>query len=95
MRTVLSLNDSWRFWLEPQGFTPAELADGAENISVPHCWNRIDGQSGNGYARRCQVLCGGTTEDGRTAIHYGLTPGQKVITTNLASLSEGTPVQPE
>lgn len=49
----------------------------------------------NGYARRCQVLCGGTTEDGRTAIHYGLTPGQKVITTNLASLSEGTPVQPE
>lgn len=49
----------------------------------------------NGCARRQQVICGGTTEDGRTAIHYGLTPGQKVIINNLASLSDGTPVQPE
>lgn len=48
-----------------------------------------------GYARRRQVLCGDTSEDGRMAIHYGLTPGQKVIVNNLASLADGTPVQPE
>ncbi len=49
----------------------------------------------DGHARRRQVICGGTTEDGRIAIHHGLTSGEKVIINNLASLSEGTPVQPE
>lgn len=49
----------------------------------------------NGVAHRRQVICGGTTEDGRTAIHYGLTPGQNVIINNLATMTEGTPVQPE
>lgn len=53
MRTVVSLNDSWQFWLAPQGFTPAELGDGAIAVTVPHSWNAVDGQSGDGYARRC------------------------------------------
>lgn len=49
----------------------------------------------NGIARMQPVICGSATEDGRIAIHHGLTPGQKVILNNLATLTDGTPVKPE
>ena len=49
----------------------------------------------NGRAKKVNVIIGGSTEDGLTAVCQGLEPGMKVITTNLAELEDGSPVTPE
>lgn len=47
----------------------------------------------DGHARKAKVITGGTDAEGRTAVFHGLTPGQKVILTNLAELEEGMEIQ--
>ena len=49
----------------------------------------------NGHARKVNIITGGSTEDGATAVCQGLEPGMQVITTNLAELEDGTPITPE
>ena len=55
MRTVLSLNEGWLFYAAPQSYTPAALREEAtgQEVCLPHSWNAVDGQSGDGYVRRC------------------------------------------
>ena len=48
----------------------------------------------NGHAKRVNVIIGGTTDDGLTAVTHGLEPGMTVVTTNLADLEDGTAVTP-
>ena len=48
----------------------------------------------DGRARRVNVIIGGSTDDGLTAVTHGLEPGMTVITTNLADLEDGTAVSP-
>lgn len=47
----------------------------------------------DGHARRAEVITGGTDTEGNTAVFHGITPGQRVILTNLAELEEGSPIQ--
>lgn len=47
----------------------------------------------DGHARKANVIAGGTDDEGNTAVFHGLTPGQKVILTNLAELEEGMEIQ--
>lgn len=46
-----------------------------------------------GHARKTSIITGGTDAEGNTAVFHGLTPGQKVILTNLAELEEGMEIQ--
>lgn len=46
-----------------------------------------------GRARKQYILCGSTNEEGRTAVFSGLEAGMKVLTTNLADMEDGIPVQ--
>ena len=47
MRNIINFNDNWLFNKENVGM-PTELPTGWEKISLPHTWNAIDGQDGNG-----------------------------------------------
>ena len=48
MRTVLNLNNEWRFVKD----TADVLAEGGETVNLPHSWNATDGQDGgNDYFR--------------------------------------------
>lgn len=49
----------------------------------------------DGVARRRNIICGGSTDDGRTAVLEGLKAGEKVILNNLATMEDGIAVQPE
>ena len=47
MRTILSLNDGWKFF---KAADPAEAK--GESVTLPHTWNAVDGQDGgNDYHR--------------------------------------------
>ena len=54
MRNVLKFNASWLFAKQTE--VPAALPADWEHVSVPHCWNAVDGQDGgNDYFRgTCQ-----------------------------------------
>ena len=54
MRNVLNFNASWLFAKQTE--VPAALPTDWEQVSVPHCWNAVDGQDGgNDYFRgTCQ-----------------------------------------
>lgn len=49
----------------------------------------------DGKAVRRDVYCGATNADGLTAVFSGVSAGEKVITTNLAEMEDGTPVTEE
>ena len=51
MRTVIKFNDNWLFTKEAKEI-PAALPSDWESVSLPHCYNAIDGQDGgNDYYR--------------------------------------------
>ncbi len=47
----------------------------------------------DGRAVFTRVLCGSSTDDGYTPVFDGLAEGEQVLTTNLAELENGSPVQ--
>ena len=50
MREIISLNGSWAF--TKAGEVPAAMPADWETVTVPHCWNAVDGQDGgNDYYR--------------------------------------------
>lgn len=53
MRTILSLNENWKFVKTAvDAVTAAALAAEGEGVKLPHTWNAIDGQDGgNDYHR--------------------------------------------
>ncbi|MDE6590469.1 MAG: glycoside hydrolase family 2 protein, partial [Oscillospiraceae bacterium] len=47
MRTILSLNDNWKFYKSAR---PGDAK--GEPVTLPHTWNAVDGQDGgNDYYR--------------------------------------------
>ena len=51
MRNILNFNENWAFTKEAQS-TPTEILESFEKVTLPHCWNAIDGQDGgNDYYR--------------------------------------------
>ena len=54
MRTILSLNDAWRFTKSADALPTALPADW-ESVTLPHTWNAEDGQDGGNdfYRGRC------------------------------------------
>jgi len=51
MRSVLNFNENWAFTKEI-GEIPVSIPENWEKISIPHCWNAVDGQDGgNDYYR--------------------------------------------
>ena len=44
MREIISLNGSWAF--TKAGEVPAAMPADWETVTVPHCWNAVDGQDG-------------------------------------------------
>ena len=70
MRKVVNLNQGWKFTRENAGL-PKILPEEWKDVELPHTWNAVDGQNGNGgyyrgccwYARNfetpCQPLPGG------------------------------------
>lgn len=54
MRDVIELNEGWLFIREDVGL-PSALPENWEAVDLPHSWNAIDGQDGNGsyYRGKC------------------------------------------
>jgi len=51
MRNVICLNEDWKFIQEDAGL-PSEYPENWSDIHLPHTWNAVDGNDGNGeYAR--------------------------------------------
>lgn len=47
MRNVINLNSSWKFIQQDAGL-PETLPADWQDIDLPHSWNAVDGQDGNG-----------------------------------------------
>ena len=62
MRQVIDLNKNWKFIREDVGL-PASFPENWQTVDLPHTWNAVDGQDGNGaydqgnywYARKFQT----------------------------------------
>ena len=51
MRSILNFNENWAF-TKDVGDIPVSIPESWEKISLPHCWNALDGQDGgNDYYR--------------------------------------------
>ena len=55
MRNVYKLENDWFFTKEPQDQVPAAPGQNWEAVTLPHCWNRYDGQDGGAdfYRGKC------------------------------------------
>ena len=47
MRNVINLNQDWKFIQQDAGL-PESLPADWQTVQLPHSWNAIDGQDGNG-----------------------------------------------
>jgi len=56
MRTIINLNENWRFAKTAE--IPAQLIADWEQVNVPHCWNAVDGQDGGAdyFRGTCQYV---------------------------------------
>lgn len=53
MRKIINLNENWQFIQENVGL-PASMPTDWQSVNLPHSWNAVDGQDGNGsYDRGC------------------------------------------
>jgi len=71
MRQIISLNRKWAFTKE-QLTNPAQLPETLYWVNVPHCWNAIDGQDGEGdyYRGTCWYVKELSREDIPDAQRY-------------------------
>lgn len=55
MRTYCNLKQNWFFTKTPQDTVPVSGYENWEKVSLPHCWNRHDGQDGGSdyYRGKC------------------------------------------
>ena len=53
MRQIINFNENWSFTKQTFETLPSIIEDGVfESVTIPHCWNAIDGQDGgNDYHR--------------------------------------------
>ena len=54
MRTIIDLDQGWKFIREDAGL-PAEFPEHWQDVDLPHTWNAVDGMDGGGnyYRGRC------------------------------------------
>lgn len=54
MRNVIPLNTNWKFIRQDAGL-PDVFPTAWQDVTLPHCWNAVDGMDGNGsyYRGRC------------------------------------------
>lgn len=53
MRSIISLNEGWKFIQKDVGL-PLTFPTDWQEINLPHSWNAIDGHDGNGKYDRCK-----------------------------------------
>ena len=47
MRNIININENWKFIRENAGLPAAYPADWTD-VTLPHTWNAVDGNDGNG-----------------------------------------------
>ena len=102
-QNVWAVFENKDYKLQPGGVVTVKVhrKAGQQMPSVPSEAVLMDTESNyvyvfdNGRAVLTRILTGGITEDGRVIICAGLQAGQRVITSNLAELSDGTAVTPK
>ena len=57
MRNIININEDWKFIREDAGLPAAYPADWS-NVNLPHTWNAVDGNDGNGsyYRGTCWLF---------------------------------------
>ena len=54
MRNIININENWKFIREDAGL-PASYPAHWDSVDLPHTWNAVDGNDGNGsyYKGQC------------------------------------------
>ena len=47
MRNIININENWKFIREDAGL-PAVYPEAWQSVDLPHTWNAVDGNDGNG-----------------------------------------------
>ena len=84
MRNVISLNQDWKFIQQDAGL-PETLPADWQTVQLPHTWNAIDGQDGNGSYDRGRYWYAKTFETPKQPL-----PGGKVFVEILAAGQQAT-----
>ena len=84
MRKVINLNQDWKFIQQDAGL-PESLPADWQTVQLPHSWNAIDGQDGNGSYDRGKYWYAKTFETPKQPL-----PGGKVFVEILAAGQQAT-----
>ncbi len=84
MRNVINLNQDWKFIQQDAGL-PESLPADWQTVQLPHSWNAIDGQDGNGSYDRGKYWYAKTFETPKQPL-----PGGKVFVEILAAGQQAT-----
>ncbi len=84
MRNVINLNQDWKFIQQDAGL-PASLPADWQTVQLPHSWNAIDGQDGNGSYDRGKYWYAKTFETPKQPL-----TGGKVFVEILAAGQQAT-----
>ena len=84
MRNVINLNQDWKFIQQDAGL-PESLPADWQTVQLPHSWNAIDGQDGNGSYDRGKYWYAKTFETPKQPL-----PGGKVFVEILAAGKQAT-----
>ncbi len=84
MRNVINLNQDWKFIQQDAGL-PESLPADWQTVQLPHSWNAVDGQDGNGSYDRGKYWYAKTFETPKQPL-----PGGKVFVEILAAGQQAT-----
>lgn len=84
MRNIINLNDNWKFIQQDVGI-PMEYPSDWEDVNLPHTWNAVDGNDGNGSYVRGKYWYAKTFVTPKQPLSGG-----KVFVEILAASSEAT-----
>ena len=84
MRNVINLNQDWKFIQQDAGL-PESLPADWQTVQLPHSWNAVDGQDGNGSYDRGKYWYAKTFETPKQPL-----PGGKVFVAILAAGQQAT-----
>ena len=84
MRNIININENWKFIQEDAGL-PAVYPETWQNVNLPHTWNAVDGNDGNGGYDRGKYWYAKTFETPKQPLKGG-----RVFVEILAASSEAT-----
>jgi beta-galactosidase len=84
MRNIININENWKFIREDAGL-PAEYPGMWQTVDLPHTWNAVDGNDGNGSYYRGKCWYAKTFETPKQPLKGG-----RVFVEILAASSEAT-----